>query len=238
MCLLCYIAPDADINWNGLETACRNNPDGFGWSLHLGDRLLVGRSMSSDVALQTFYDARMEHPGAHAMFHARWATHGTTDLSNCHPFHVGNTTHTVLGHNGVLPITATGTESDTAIFARKVLPRRGVKILDHRRKLADLETWLGGSKLVVFTTLQKMRQQVYIVNEHRGDWADGTWWSNDSYIPNAWDLRWATYDDDTCPTCQRVLTEDDITCSYCWQCGTCLDCGSIGSECMCYQPAN
>ena len=243
MCLLCFSTDSTAINWSGLETACANNPDGFGWSLHLGDHLLVGRSLDSSTALQTYWEATRSHPGAGSMFHARWATHGPVTLDNCHPFALGQTSHTLIGHNGILDVEVPkgSMRSDTRIFCETLLPRQGIRALDNRRKRAALEAWLGGSKLVIFTTLEKMSEQVYILNEHQGEWVDGTWWSNDSYIPSMWS-RWAVPVLDStgvelCGICRLQLDDDAILTGYCSSCSMCLDCWESRTWCECYSPS-
>lgn len=253
MCLLCYVSPDATPDWAGLEIACLNNPDGFGWSVHLGDRIITGRSMDAGVALDTYHEALVTHPGSMSMFHARWATHGTTSLDNCHPFYVGQSRHTVIGHNGILPVDVPkgDSRSDTRVFAESVLPQRNLrKMLDTRKGWDKLESWLGGSKLVVFTTKESLKYQSYIVNERLGHWRDGSWWSNDSYMMPMYSMRSAmlmpyqsgSFDlgdgvVDLCGGCGSTLSQDALEIfGYCDSCGACVECGEESRYCLCYMP--
>ncbi len=188
MCLLCYIAPNSPVNWQGLEYASINNPDGFGWAIHHGDYIQVGRYMDATDALDSFYYARRAAEDKPAMYHARWATHGTEDVDNVHPFYVDlNDPHqgeTVLAHNGILPVSLPKGDprSDTRYFAEELMKLRANFLLDKPHKVAKLEKWMGGSKFVVFTTDPGYNHDVYIVNEGLGHWdSTGTWWSNDSY---------------------------------------------------------
>jgi glutamine amidotransferase len=116
-----------------------------------------------------------------------------------------------------------------------------VKQLDNARKVARLESWLGGSKLVVFTTLQKMRSQFYIVNERLGHWDNGTWWSNDSYLPPIWKqypaATWQTVGAENCPTCSSAIDDEGDWYGICQVCGTCLDCAETIEACLCFDPA-
>lgn len=263
MCLLCYTAPGNEPNWKGLETACINNPDGFGWAIHHGDHIEVGKSMEYMTALETYYDAlHATDMNVHSMFHARWATHGSEDLDNCHPFWVGKTQETVLAHNGVLPVDIPkGDErSDTRYFAEEILPQRSKRVFDKRKSLRKLEKWMGGSKFVVFTTADHYESPVYIVNEELGHWDnDGSWWSNDSYQHTyysrlymsgkvgGWDeddLLMAAYkgakaDDPkrTCSICKSWLTRQEyLVLGVCGTCGVCLECEAWGDDCLCYTP--
>lgn len=254
MCLLAYISPDAPINWSGLEISCENNPDGFGWALHTGDQLLTGRSMDADVALATFDDAIKAYPGAHALFHSRWATHGTKNEENCHPFWVGEAKQTVLAHNGVLrfPMPKNEWRSDTRYYAETSLAQRSMTFLDKPKKLAKLADQIKGSKFVIFT-LEDTRRPFYIVNEQDGHWIDGTWWSNSSYMPYQYNHGTSTSkktstfwweetdqsfaDEDYCWTCAQQLSEAEKGYwGYCLTCESCLDCHEGIDTCLCYSP--
>jgi hypothetical protein len=192
MCLLCFIPGGAKVDWTGLENACDNNPDGFGWTIHHGTRLEVGRFMDATAAIDSFYHARRAAPDQPAMFHARWATHGVEDLTNVHPFHVGNDYSTVIAHNGVLNVNVPKGDqrSDTRYFCEELLPLRSQRLWDKPSKVRKLrESIMGGSKFVVFTTNRDYDHPIYIVGEDLGHWdEDGTWWSNDSYL-----YSWKSY---------------------------------------------
>ena len=249
MCLLAFCEHDATPNYQGLENACANNPDGFGWAVHLGTRIITGRSMDSSIALETYEKALADNPGCASMFHARYTTHGATDLANCHPFRVGGSEGTVLAHNGIISAAPREKDrSDTRWFAEVELPRRGLQILDKPNKAAKLERYLG-SKVIVFTTEASLKYQIYILNEQMGEWEDGIWWSNDGY---KYVYNWSTYgwsahsfiprdDDETQPTevcgsCGSVLSHDEsMVFGYCYSCEHCLDCGEDFGLCLCYQ---
>jgi hypothetical protein len=199
MCLLAYISPDAKVNVTGLEIACENNDDGFGWAIHCNDHIIVGRFMDAKEAIDTFMTFRELDPSRMSMFHARIGTHGSRSLLNCHPFVVPNehktearvpshdgisvVTGTVLGHNGILPVNMPKHDfrSDTRFFVEEELPKRSRTLWDNEWKVARLEKWMSGSKFVVLTTEPQYKRGGYIVNGKLGHWEDGTWWSNDSY---------------------------------------------------------
>lgn len=266
MCLLCYIEPNAPVNWQGLEVATINNPDGFGWAIHLEDEILIGRSMDATEAIETFHDARKEYPDTHAMFHARWATHGAENLLNVHPFDVKlngeQQGQTILAHNGVIPVSIPKGDwrSDTRYFAEEIMPMRAQRIFDRPEKVKRLAKFIGGSKLVVFTTDPQFEADVYIINESMGHWKDGTWWSNDSY-ENMW---WSRYsrgytgysantgtgwqdrdmsgalakisDEFECAMCGFAVTDEGFEYGYCTTCSCCLDCFAPDGDCLCYVP--
>jgi hypothetical protein len=184
MCLLVYMSEYTTAPVERLYNASINNPDGFGWAIVDKHKIVKGHGMDIDAVVDDFLTARAKHPGD-ALFHLRWATHGVTDVNNCHPFTVGSDNLSVLAHNGVLPVDVPKGEkrSDTRIFAEDWLPEfGGVPALDDKQFFNEVSAFTRGSKLVVLTANPDTKYWSYIVNEQDGDWEDGVWWSNDSYI--------------------------------------------------------
>jgi hypothetical protein len=175
-----------------LENAAANNPDGFGFAVHHGDRIVTGRSMESSGLIDRFYAemSRSNHPIG--MFHARFTTHGKTMLENNHPFRVDGRKDLVLAHNGMLPITpkAGDDRSDTRIFAENVLGAIGIEALDDKDTFRKLEQFASGSKVALLSTAPELRDSVYILNEHLGDWEHDIWWSNSGY---KYDMSYSRY---------------------------------------------
>ena len=182
MCLLMVTMgemPDRDYLYN----ACDNNPDGFGFAVNHGDRIVTGRSMKHERLIERFTEEMSKSKNPVGMFHARYTTHGTTTLENNHPFRVDGRVDTVLAHNGVLPISprAGDDRSDTRIFAEDILGSIGLKQLDSKGGFATLEEFVSGSKVAILTNAPELRDSVYILNEDLGHWDNNIWWSNYSY---------------------------------------------------------
>lgn len=190
MCILHYvpdnIAPDRDALRNG----ALNNPDGHGWAIASPEfeHVLVGHSLSMNEAISDFMDMRSVYMDGPALFHSRWATHGSVKEENCHPFYVANDKRTVLAHNGILPADAHPVKgddrSDTRILADELLTERYAK-LDRKGTRRALATWAGrGNKLLILTNDPKYRRNVYLVNAAAGTWDNetGMWHSNTSYL--------------------------------------------------------
>lgn len=169
-----------------LVNASENNPDGYGFAVHHGDRIITGRSMKYEQLLDRFYAemAKSKHPVG--VFHARYTTHGTTTLENNHPFRVDGRKDLVLAHNGMLPITprAGDTRSDTRIFAEDILGSIGIEALDDNHSFGLLEDFAAGSKIALLSTAPELRDPVYILNEQLGHWDGDIWWSNSGYKHN------------------------------------------------------
>ncbi|AZS06879.1 glutamine amidotransferase domain protein [Mycobacterium phage Raela] len=253
MCILSYIPagiePDSDALWNG----GLSNPDGHGWAIAAHDIMLVGKSLNLNEALDTFEAARKQHMDAPALFHSRWATHGAINEANCHPFYMGGSRKTVVGHNGILPGDAHPSESDprsdTRKFADEILSTR-FRRLDRQRAFYAMTQWAGrGNKLVILTVDDRYRERAYLVNEEAGIWdtETGIWHSNTDYLGTP---RWMTsgkgYSWPTTVGGARVQLEaDDPKClicnwgyintvGFCDSCGTCQDCFEWRDDCQCY----
>jgi hypothetical protein len=257
MCLLMVARPNATPTEQQLTCACQNNPDGFGYAIHLGDKIITKRSMDYIGLMDEFFADREKYPDTWAMFHARYTTHGKTNKSNCHPFRVGNSDKLILAHNGILPLKMPVTEhrSDTRFFAEEVLPRWGIELLDDPKRFAGVERWATGSKLVIFSALKKLEKPVYIINEKAGHWANDVWWSNDGYkhsynwysykgsskkltygyAPEYDDMSYDTFE---CGFCTHVVSEEAFMSGICDRCFSCLDCLQVQQDCLCYNPDN
>lgn len=255
MCLLCVIEPNETPTRQQLMNAADSNPHGYGYAFMNDGVIITGRGMDAEDVIDRFLRIRQGLPHAWAMFHARFTTHGETNKSNCHPFRVGGSKNIVLGHNGVLPIdTGTDKRSDTRIFAEEWLPEIGVEALDDPTTYGWLEKWAAGSKIAVFSTDPRTKQDVYILNEHLGHWDKGIWWSNSSYKDDYWG-SWASAswkpskqksvlagcsldsmgDSYECDFCRSFLCyADNGKPQYCYNCMTCFSCFEDVQDCLCY----
>lgn len=183
MCLLTFMPPNVDMDYERAKTAAKANPDGFGFAIHAGVAIIKDHDMNFDKLWLRWCDVRKTYRGA-ALFHFRIATHGNTDLGNCHPFDVDNNPRSVLAHNGMLPLTMPINDhrSDTKLFAEIVLPHiGGVKALDDKNFFDDVGRWASGNKMVILTVEEDVDRDWYIINENLGHWDAGVWWSNGSY---------------------------------------------------------
>jgi hypothetical protein len=183
MCLLTFMPPNIDMDYERAKTAAKANPDGFGFAIHAGVAIIKDHDMNFDRLWLRWSDMRKTYRGP-ALFHFRIATHGNTDLNNCHPFDIDNNPRSVLAHNGMLPLTMPVDEhrSDTRLFAEIVLPHvGGVKALDDKEFFDDVGRWASGNKIVILTVEENTERDWYIVNENLGHWDAGVWWSNSSY---------------------------------------------------------
>ena len=186
MCMLCVIPPGVIPSREKLENSALNNPHGFGFAIIVPEehRIIRERTMNADESVNRFLELRTYYPDGYAMWHARYATHGSQTVLNCHPFVVGNDDRTYLGHNGILDITIAPKDdrSDTRVFAEDLLPAiGGVSALDNDHVWRMLEDYTTGSKVCILTVDPTAKHQCYLLNEKAGKVDEtGVWWSNDS----------------------------------------------------------
>ena len=181
MCIAIYKPADKNISKETLEICFENNSDGAGFAYintdHLGvRRLKIYKSMEFEPFYKQYERMTRLMPESPFLIHFRIKTHGMKDINNCHPFQVDN--QCVFIHNGT--ISGVGSDikkSDTRLFNEKVLKelpqgwqfRPALKIL--------IEDFIGMSKLVILN----LDGEVSIMNESKGSWSEGIWWSNDSF---------------------------------------------------------
>ena len=264
MCMLCVVPPNVIPSREKLENSALNNPHGFGFAIAIPSekRIHVERTMNADTSINRFIEMRGKYPEGYATWHARFATHGTTTVDNCHPFKVGNDSLTYLAHNGILPIVEPqgDTRSDTRIFAEDLLPAiGGVASLDNPQVVNLIEDFTTGSKVCVLTVHPDAKYQCYLFHKEKG-WEDdsGVWWSNDScYLPKpysykATDNKWFSAKPldflteekfHECRVCDFIVSADELHESglgedYCPHCGCCYDCDTYMAEDMCYKGSN
>ena len=250
MCLAIYCEAGATCAESDLRTAAQANPDGAGFMyVNGGGSLVLERFMRFDKFLRALDRATDENPGSPFAIHFRWATHGSRDIHNVHPFRVDK--HTGLIHNGVLPVVMGKghRRSDTAVFAEDYLPRLSPTWMDDPALFDMVEQYATGSKLVVLTTNPAAKFDAYILNEGDGHWntANSIWYSNASYKPKAAAVavpavvgsdavRWwreATADDlttDACDWCGEREVMDEV----CFACEACQRCSLNVDRCECY----
>ena len=259
MCMLSVIPANVEPDYEGLLNGGISNPDGSGWAIAVDGKIIMGKQMDACDAIDEFSLAREKYPHGPALFHSRWATHGTTSIYNVHPFFVGNSYQTVVAHNGILQCTPNKNDarSDTRLFAEEILPTR-FKRLDKRRAFTALSQYAGTyNKLAILTVDSRYHHNLYIVNEVAGHWdkLSGNWHSNYDYLGYSKYSGYGSAVSSWKPSTKATVaigkpkTEDSLdptglcyicefgyydSSGYCDQCGTCMDCMEFRNDCQCY----
>lgn len=172
MCIL-IASTDGELPTLAELYACEeSNPHGIGIAWSDGDSLTIRKAMNLADFLPMLVDKPEDAP---YVLHFRYATHGTVNLDNCHPFSIGG--ETAMAHNGILPWRSTETHSDTRCFAKDILRpnRREVWKQSFR---SHIEDFIGDHNKLAF--IDKFGQ-VAIYNETSGHWRGNIWFSNCGY---------------------------------------------------------
>lgn len=240
MCMLTFFPPYGQPDAERLTNGAYQNDDGHGFAIVSGTRLIVRHSMDAEALIAMFVRFRREHPDGPALFHSRWGTGGKRSKFNCHPFRFGGDRRTVVAHNGVLPLSMQpgrkDPRCDTRMAAEELFPRAWGHLSagDNR---ASLATAIGvGNKLVILTVNPKYPDNAYLINEERGVWDAGVWYSNLDYLPSKYDRHALLFAEDRCVYCGDLGAGIDPELGYCRTCGTCVDCLQIDTECQCWLP--
>lgn len=250
MCLLTFLPagtfPDPECLHNGATF----NDDGHGYAIVDPERarILTGRGMDAREMIDEFVVVRDLYPDGPAMFHSRFATDGSVNLLNVHPFPVGGDSRTVLAHNGVMSIRpgAKDPRSDTRIVAEDYIPKVYGTLRRRRARLA-FERWLTPyNKVVILTVDRRFRESAFILNERSGTWFNGIWYSNDGYLPyggyggytsKPWVLGSVVESPSRATKCWVCDLRTSHYLTECPRCGVCFDCGEMPDHCLCYTPS-
>lgn len=178
MCIAILKTIDGVVTKEQLENSYKKNKDGCGYTYvdNFGN-IQVYKSMSFPIFYEKLMGALAEF-GSTSPFiiHFRIATEGGINLDNCHPFMV--TPSTVFCHNGMIGgLRKEAGYSDTRIFNLDVLKNLDGNFQDSPAIMKLLELSIGNSKLIFLNDDYSFN----IVAEKKGDWVNGTWFSNTGY---------------------------------------------------------
>ena len=188
MCIAILLPPKKYLDKDTLKRCNSSNPDGFGFAYF--DRELVIRKEVEKEKIQksidSFIKIRKQFKDRPFLVHFRIATHGKISTRCCHPFRVNE--DVVFCHNGILKyeygVDKNSLDSDTMMFNKNILQKIDNRTLNDminskKSVLKDLlEGYIGsGNKMI----LLNKEGNYCILNEYKGLWDKGIWYSNDSY---------------------------------------------------------
>ena len=178
MCIAIYKPENKVISKATLQECYSGNPDGAGFMYAEDKKLHIQKGFFD---FNSFYDAYKQHEHKQAVLHFRIKTHGKIDTTNCHPFAVNSSLAFV--HNGVISGFGDSDHSDTIGFNHGVLQplvnKWGNLALFQDPMIDLIESRIGYSKLIFLDRHGNHK----IMNEGKGVWDDGVWYSNTSYKP-------------------------------------------------------
>ena len=179
MCIAIYKPEEKIISKATLQECYSSNPDGAGFMFADDKQLNIKKGFFS---FDSFYNAYKKHQDKKVVIHFRIKTHGEINETNCHPFAVNSSLAFV--HNGIISgLDGDKALSDTIHFNEQILQplvnKWGNLALFQDPMINLLETRIGYSKLIFLDRHGNHK----IMNEHKGEWDDGIWYSNNSYKP-------------------------------------------------------
>ena len=176
MCIAIMKSANKKINKATLRRCYDANPDGAGFMYAEDKQLHVKKGY---FTFKEFYKEYKPHGDKQVLIHFRIKTHGPIDKDNCHPFLVNSGLGFI--HNGIISGYGSNTKSDTIEFnesiLQKIVSKHGNNSLFDDPMVELIENVIGYSKLVFLD-----RHGNYtIMNEKKGNWNDGVWYSNMSW---------------------------------------------------------
>lgn len=184
MCIAIAAAAGLVLDRDVLKNCFDNNSDGCGMAYIKDDAIQIYKSMNFEPFYEEYVRVQGENSDSPFLLHFRIKTHGLKDIDNCHPFQVDD--NVVFIHNGIIrnvPDCPDKKRSDTQMFNECIL--KGLPDgWNYNNSILDLiEEYIGmGSKLAV---LDKRTRDIIIINESKGTWDNGVWFSNTSYKTKA-----------------------------------------------------
>lgn len=221
MCLLVVCPPGAVMPDEHIDNAWTWNPDGGGFA-HVGKagKIRPFRTMQKKAFVHAYHASTRLYPESPFLVHFRLGTSGVRDLTNVHPFSVGDENNCYMAHNGVLNVKTRDTLSDTQVFARDWLTQMPADWLDNDVLVTLVEEFIGSDKMA-FLRFREGRPWYDILNERLGEWEEGIWYSNDTYEPYSGtaSTRYSALSSDSCMDTCLVCGESYEHRSWCSKVG-------------------
>ena len=181
MCIAIYQPQGLILDDETLKRCHLNNPDGCGMAYIREDngKIEIYKSLKFKKWLKRYHQMTQQNPESPFLIHFRIKTHGVVSTDNCHPFKIDK--DHVFIHNGMItkcaPKERDGAISDTRLFNQMILQSLPNGWFDNDAIKNLIEPWIGNSKLAIL----KRDGSINIINEEKGNWHEGVWFSNTSY---------------------------------------------------------
>jgi len=176
MCLAIVMPETKETNISYLRNGYDSNSHGAGFVYSQGGKLY---SQKGFFTFEDFLEEYNKIPdNCPCLVHFRFRSAGATDAANCHPFAVNENISFI--HNGTLPTGSSTEFSDTYWFNESILKPYLIQDKNYLDKnlVIDLGHLIGGGNKLCFLNNEG---KTFIVNESKGYWEKGNWYSNKSY---------------------------------------------------------
>lgn len=178
MCIAILKQAGLVISRETLAQCFKANSDGAGFLYNEEGKLKISKGYFN---FEHFYKHYIKHADKQMLIHFRIKTHGPVAEENCHPFFVNKELGFI--HNGIISQHSSNIAlSDTRDFNETILKplvaKYGTTIINDPTVKTMLEDYISYSKLVFLD----VHGNSTIINEDRGVWDQGVWYSNSSYV--------------------------------------------------------
>lgn len=180
MCIAIYKPADKNLSKELLQQCWDSNSDGAGFMYNHNGKLKIKKGF---MTFNKFYASFNNLQHKTTVLHFRIKTHGKANEENTHPFFIANTLGFV--HNGIINKVDTSSNkdmSDTWHFNEQFLKglyKLHPEFIDNEAIQELIKEYVSYSKLIFMDN----QDNVWIMNEEKGEWDDGVWYSNTSYRP-------------------------------------------------------
>lgn len=181
MCLIIAVEPGARLSYEDFESALDSaafcNPDGAGIAYIDGDSVkTITRVENYTAVVNKAIELYLESTTPFFV-HFRYNTRGKTSRENTHPFVISETL--AMAHNRTLKIIPAHKHwSDTRTVAELLirLCEADPKFYESPLFYSFIEHQAGSENRFVF--LDAKKEKLNIINERKGQWVKGVWFSN------------------------------------------------------------
>ena len=181
MCIAIVKPKGIAIHEEYLRASWIANPDGAGFAYVKEGKVVVEKGfMTLAPFIEAYKQAADSNKKSNFLIHFRIRSMGDKSDGNTHPFEYE---HGCMIHNGTLD--GTGAKwgeggSDTKLFLDKFKEKLTLAVLDKYKTQMGEAIGVGNKLAFLFNG-----GQYRIINEQRGLWRDGIWYSNSTYLPRA-----------------------------------------------------
>jgi len=176
MCLIILRGKEGRMNLAAADSAAVTNSDGYGIAWHDGTSIQVEKNRAWE-----FIRARaliLQDQELEFILHMRYATHGEVNDSNTHPFAL-HRHGSVMAHNGIIHTLETPEGMcDSRVLADHIDRNLPPDWHASPEPTGKVERLASTSRLAFMLA----DGQTVLVNEERGAWQDGCWYSQPGAI--------------------------------------------------------
>jgi len=185
LCIIVVKPQDKKIDKKVLQNCWNRNKDGGGFMYAGQHGIVIRKELHNFKNLWNDYQKRIintkQELKKNVVFHFRIRTHGEVDEENCHPFYINNG-KMAFCHNGTIHNMKTSKDSklsDTVRFRNHILNHLPKNWIKNKALLTLVYEFISYNKFAFMET----NGDVHILNEEKGEWDKGVWFSNGTYKP-------------------------------------------------------